>query len=57
MEIKIHKNARTTLKLREEWIEEKVRFGTQVVIANPKLVQTGLDLYDFPQSIPLATLM
>jgi len=51
MEIKIHKNARTTLKLREEWIEEKVRFGTQVVIANPKLVQTGLDLYDFPTMI------
>jgi len=33
---------------REEWIREKVRSGTDVVIANPKLVQTGLDLYDFP---------
>lgn len=33
---------------REEWIREKVESGTDVVIANPKLVQTGLDLYDFP---------
>jgi len=33
---------------REEWIRDKVRSGTQVVIANAKLVQTGLDLYDFP---------
>jgi len=34
---------------REEWIRRKVKSGTDVVIANPKLVQTGLDLYDFPQ--------
>jgi len=33
---------------REGWIRDKVDGGTQVVIANPKLVQTGLDLYDFP---------
>jgi SNF2 family DNA or RNA helicase len=33
---------------REEWIRDKVGSGTQVVVANPKLVQTGLDLYDFP---------
>lgn len=33
---------------REAWIRDKVDDGTQVVIANPKLVQTGLDLYDFP---------
>jgi hypothetical protein len=33
---------------REEWIKHKVNSGTDVVIANPKLVQTGLDLYDFP---------
>ena len=36
---------------REEWIEDKVKSGVQVVIANPKLVQTGLDLYDFPTMI------
>lgn len=33
---------------REEWIRGKVKSGVQAVIANPKLVQTGLDLYDFP---------
>ena len=33
---------------REEWIRKKTDSGTDVVIANPKLVQTGLDLYDFP---------
>lgn len=36
---------------REEWIEDKVKSGVQVVIANPKLVQTGLDLYDFPTMV------
>jgi SNF2 family DNA or RNA helicase len=36
---------------REEWIEDKVNSGVQIVIANPKLVQTGLDLYDFPTMI------
>jgi SNF2 family DNA or RNA helicase len=36
---------------REEWIEDKVNSGVQVVIANPKLVQTGLDLYDFPTMV------
>lgn len=33
---------------REEWIERKVDDGAEVVLANPKLVQTGLDLYAFP---------
>lgn len=36
---------------RKEWIEDKVNSGVQVVIANPKLVQTGLDLYDFPMMV------
>jgi SNF2 family DNA or RNA helicase len=36
---------------REEWIEDKVKSGVQVVIANPKLVQTGLDLYPFPTMV------
>lgn len=33
---------------REDWIRDKVQSGAEAVIANPKLVQTGLDLYDFP---------
>ncbi|MEQ6359535.1 DEAD/DEAH box helicase [Thermoanaerobacter thermohydrosulfuricus] len=36
---------------REEWIKNKIRQGTQVIIGNPELVKTGLDLYDFPTLI------
>lgn len=36
---------------REAWIQDRVNSGVQVVLANPKLVQTGLDLYDFPTMI------
>jgi SNF2 family DNA or RNA helicase len=33
---------------REEWLRQKVSQDVQVVIGNPMLVQTGLDLLDFP---------
>ena len=33
---------------REDWIKDKVESDTDVMIANPKLVKTGLNLYDFP---------
>jgi superfamily II DNA or RNA helicase len=33
---------------REAWYAKKVKEGVQVVIAHPKLVETGLDLLDFP---------
>jgi superfamily II DNA or RNA helicase len=33
---------------REAWYARKVKDGVQVVIAHPKLVETGLDLLDFP---------
>ncbi len=36
---------------REEWVLQKVKDGVKVIIANPKLVETGLDLYDFPTMI------
>jgi hypothetical protein len=36
---------------REEWVHTKVKEGIKVIIANPKLVETGLDLYDFPTMI------
>lgn len=32
---------------REEWVEKQVRDGIQVLITNPSLVETGLDLNDF----------
>ena len=33
---------------REEWFERQVRAGVDVVITNPTLVETGLDLLAFP---------
>jgi hypothetical protein len=35
-------------ELRESWYERQLRAGVQVVIAHPRLVQTGLDLWAFP---------
>ena len=32
---------------REEWVHKKLNEGMQVLITNPKLVETGLDLNDF----------
>lgn len=36
---------------RETWVEDKVRKGVDVIITNPKLVETGLDLLDFPSIV------
>jgi len=36
---------------REAWYARKIKEGVQVVIAHPKLVETGLDLLDFPTII------
>ena len=33
---------------REEWVAARVQSGLDVLITNPRLVQTGLDLVDFP---------
>ena len=33
---------------RENWYDRQLRGGVQAVICHPKLVQTGLDLIDFP---------
>lgn len=33
---------------REAWLRRKVQEGVQVLVAHPRLVQTGLDLIDFP---------
>lgn len=35
-------------KLRREWIENQVKKGLDVLICNPRLVQTGLNLTQFP---------
>lgn len=33
---------------REQWMQERVAEGYEVIVCNPELVKTGLDLYDFP---------
>ena len=33
---------------REAWVADKVKLGIDVMISHPRLVQTGLDLIDFP---------
>lgn len=33
---------------REEWVARRVRTGVDVLLVHPRLVQTGLDLIDFP---------
>lgn len=33
---------------REDWYARQIKEGVQVVISHPKLVETGLDLLDFP---------
>lgn len=38
-------------KKREEWIDTKVKEGYKVMICNPKLVETGLDLLSFTNII------
>jgi DNA polymerase III delta prime subunit len=38
-------------RIGEAWYSRQVKEGVQVVIAHPKLVETGLDLLDFPTLI------
>ena len=38
----------TTARKREAWLKKAVKSGVEVLILHPRLVQTGLDLIDFP---------
>ena len=40
--------ATVDISKREAWYARQIREGVQVVISHPKLVETGLDLLDFP---------
>jgi hypothetical protein len=40
---------------REAWIAERLREGADLLLCHPKVVETGLDLYDFPTIIWLQT--
>ena len=42
-------------KNRKQWIKTQVQKGTQVLICNPELIETGLNLIDFPTIIYLQT--
>ena len=33
---------------REAWVAQRVEEGVDVIVCHPRLVQTGLDLVDFP---------
>ena len=46
----LRSNSPSSLK-RESWIMNRVREGLDVLICNPSLVETGLDLIDFPTII------
>ena len=45
------KSHTTPSEKREDWVKQKVKEGIDVLICHPKLVQTGLDLIDFPTLI------
>ena len=36
---------------REAWVADKVKEGIGILICHPRLVQTGLDLIDFPSIV------
>ena len=40
--------ASAPLDRREAWVVRKIRAGIDVLICHPRLVNTGLDLMDFP---------
>ncbi|HAT6803639.1 TPA: hypothetical protein JAN03_16580, partial [Citrobacter freundii] len=40
---------------REDWVAEQVERGVDVIVTNPELVKTGLDLLEFPTIVFLQT--
>ena len=46
--VAVMKADRVAPNKREKWIEQRVAEGVDVLICHPRLVQTGLDLIDFP---------
>ncbi|WP_440994158.1 DUF6876 family protein [Cysteiniphilum litorale] len=44
-------NSSVSTQQREDWVMDKVDRGIDVLITNPKLVETGLDLLDFPSIV------
>lgn len=48
IKVTVLKSHTTDSEKREQWVQDKVKEGIDVLICHPKLVQTGLDLIDFP---------
>ena len=42
------KSSAVEARKREAWVQDRVKAGVDVLVVNPKAVQTGLDLLDFP---------
>ncbi|WP_445344418.1 SNF2-related protein [Buttiauxella selenatireducens] len=40
---------------REDWVAEQVERGVEVIVTNPELVKTGLDLIEFPTIVFMQT--
>lgn len=40
---------------REDWVADQVDKGIDVLICNPELVKTGLDLLEFPSTVYMLT--
>jgi hypothetical protein len=40
---------------REDWVAEQVEKGIDILICNPELVKTGLDLLEFPSIVFMQT--
>lgn len=51
LNVSVLKSGSPKADAREEWVAHEVRNGLDVLICNPRLVQTGLDLIDFPSIV------
>jgi hypothetical protein len=49
--VAVLKADRVPAERREEWVGARVREGLDVLVTNPRLVQTGLDLIEFPSVV------
>ena len=49
--VAVTKAAAVASNKREKWVADRVKQGIDVMICHPRLVQTGLDLIDFPTLI------
>src|SRR5207248_10218141 len=49
--VAVRKADTVSAERREDWVTARVRSGLDVLITNPRLVQTGLDLVAFPSIV------